>query len=297
MIRLLFLVTGIIVLSQSSHAIEFNKYHNLKFIQKYLTEVAERYDHISYKYLGRSVMGREIGLLEMTKSKSRNAPVIYINCTHHGNEQSATEAALGIIDYFARFHDRPNINRFLKRYRILIHPVVNPDGFVKGSRFAVGGIDPNRDYPHPRNNEGTFRLPETRLVSKVLAENRVVGSLTLHSGIEAILWPWCFSDKKSPHEWEFKTIGRAVAETMGIKLFIQSYHDYQSEGEYIDYAYMKYGTYALTVEVDGVPKAKAEKLPEIVRKSVAGTIAFIQSLDQILLRNEVPKRKEISTAH
>lgn len=283
MLRLLGLVTAVFILlkPQLGYSISFDRYHDYTFIKWYLKEQAVIYDHVKYNKLGYSTNGLEIAALEITEKTSKTAPAIYINGTHHGNERASTEAALAVIDFLTKNKNKPLVRDMLRRYRFIIQPLVNPDGFMKESRFAAGGIDPNRDYPHPTNTGKPFRLVETQLVGKLMEKENFVGSVAFHSGIEAILWPWCFSDQKVYHERQFFTLGKLVAQAMGIRKYKQSYKDYKSEGEFIDYAYMTYGTYALTVEVSPLPKPDAYLLPRVVSKAVEGFIAYVEGLNKV----------------
>ena len=84
---------------------------------------------------------------------------------------------------------------------------------------------------------------------------------------------------------------------MGIKRYIQSYKDYKSEGEFIDYAYMQYGTYALTVEVSRFTKPSRKQLPEVVHNTIRGVLAYLASLDEVLKRNRLPRERLSRRAH
>lgn len=276
-------------------AISPDRYHSYETISQYMSEVAEKYDHVEEILLGHSGEGRPIRYLEMTTAQDPNAPAVYLNSTHHGNEKAATIAILGVIDYFTRNFQQGEPQYFLSKYRLIIQPFVNPDGYVKGSRFAKGGIDPNRDYPHPRNQGKTFQLEETRLVARLLATKNVAGSISFHAGIEAVLWPWCFAGQHTPHEKHFSFLGKTVANTMDIKRYVQSYMDYKSEGEFIDYAYMKYGTLALTVEVSKRAKPLRRYLPAIANNTIKGVLAYLIGLDGILENNK-PARNRVAQA-
>ena len=96
--------------------IQFDRYHNISFINKYMKKVANRYPHVTFKHLGLSASNRQINYLVITKSPNINTPAIYINGTHHGNEKASTEATLGVIDYLSRKHNNLAIDRLLKKY-------------------------------------------------------------------------------------------------------------------------------------------------------------------------------------
>ena len=236
---------------------------------------------MSFHELGRSSGGHRISYVKIGLNKEPSRPHIYINGTHHGNEKASTEAALGVIDFLARKKDSLVIERLLNTFTFIIQPLVNPDGHLTNSRYGRGGIDPNRDYPSPFHDGPSFRLRETQLVANLMRRYNIVGSSALHSGMEAILWPWGASSSVSRHEQNFLRIGKIIAKAMQIRLFKQSYYDYQTQGEFIDYAYMKYGTYALTIEVSREPNPSLDKLDAIVQKTVGGIISFAHTLQKI----------------
>ncbi|MFW7381902.1 MAG: M14 family metallopeptidase [Oligoflexus sp.] len=265
-------------------ALNFQQYHDQAFIAEFLRRAAtENSALVRFEKLGESQEGREIALVRLSKGPAEDKPAIYINATHHGNEKASTEAALGFIDYLIRHQDQPVISQFLSRYAIFVQPLVNPDGHARNSRFDSQGRDPNRDYAHPkRSAEQSFRLVETRLVRNLLKRQRFVAAAALHSGIEAVLWPWCHSQLPTNDHKAFVNLGRIIADAMSISNYSQSHDDYRTEGEFIDYAYMQYGTYAVTVEVSQALKPHPKHLSQVVQRSIKGTLAFISALDHVL---------------
>lgn len=260
--------------------IQFDQYHSVSYINNYMKRVAQQYDHVTFHYLGKSSLQQPVYFLEITKRKDRKGPAIYINGTHHGNEKASTEAALGFIDYLSRKHQQLSINRLLEQYVFVVQPLVNPDGHRENSRLSQG-IDPNRDYPSPFANNLPFQLNETKLVSKLMKTYSFTVSAALHSGMEAVLWPWGSSHLASVDAKIFKNMGRLIADAMNIRRYSQSYHDYKTTGEFIDYAYMNYGTYAFTLEVAPETTPDLQRLPHLVTRSVKGLLSLANNLQNI----------------
>ena len=73
-----------------------------------------------------------------------------------------------------------------------------------------------------------------------------------------------------------------MADSMGFSYFQQSYNDYKTEGEFIDYAFMKYGTYAMTLEVSREHTPNPKKLKYVMQRTVKGTVSFLESIEKIL---------------
>jgi hypothetical protein len=108
-----------------------------------------------------------------------------------------------------------------------------------------------------------------------------------HSGIEEVLWSWCYTDQPTPDADLLTTITKTTAEAMGFDRYMQSYFDYETDGEFIDYAYMKYHTTALTFEVSEIKTPPASDLADIVANSIKGALAFataIQNTDLGLVK-------------
>ena len=105
-------------------------------------------------------------------------------------------------------------------------------------------------------------------------------SAAIHSGMEAILWPWGSSAKKSAHENLFLNVGRLIADAMAIRSYQRSHLNYRTEREFLDYAYMQYGTFAFTIEVSREASPDKKQLPFVVQKSVKGILAFASGLNK-----------------
>ena len=188
-----FLKTFSLIFASGSYCygISFNEYHSLEEINQYLIETATRHKEVEFYNLGRSEEGRPINYITLSRSTNSQTPSIYLNGTHHGNEKASTEATLAIINYLTTRKNNISIERLLRKFRFVIQPVVNPDGHHRNSRLSASGIDPNRDYPTPFSNKKPFQLKETRLVSSLMKKYRFEASAAFHSGVEAVLWPWC----------------------------------------------------------------------------------------------------------
>ena len=271
-------------LAPDAWALQFQRYHRQDEIASYLRSQAIAHPEIvRFVNIGHSFQGREIAYLAISRNWSPDAPAVYFNGTHHGNEKASTEAVLGMIDFLVNKRDDPGIDSLLRHYRIILQPLVNPDGHAANLRGDSQGIDPNRDYATPTRLEAdAFRLIETRLVRRILENERVVASAAFHSGLEAVLWPWAHTPIHSQHDSAFRMLGEAVARSMGLPKYSQSFNDYQAEGEFIDYAYMKYGIYALTIEVALEPSPPIELLDSIVQRAVLGSINFLKALNRVL---------------
>lgn len=273
----------------AAFGIEFTRYHDQEEIAAYLrAEAQANPELVRFEILGKSQQGREISIVTITKAASPDAPAIYFNGTHHGNERASTEAVLALVDHLVRSQNQPAVDKILRRYRILLQPLVNPDGHALNLRTDSKGIDPNRDYATPnKSDREAFQLVETRLVRDLLAREKVVASAAFHSGLEAVLWPWCHTPALSQHDPVFRSLAASAAKTMQVNRTSQSFYDYQTDGEFIDFAYMRHGIYALTFEVAHEATPTSSKLQATVKRTVDGSLSFMQAVDDVLSNPQV----------
>lgn len=107
--------------------------------------------------VGRSAGGRAIRLLD---SGGDSRDVVLFVGRQHPPEVSGSLAMRAFIDTV--FADTELAARYRERYRILVIPLLNPDGVVAGNwRGNVNGADLNRDW-------GPFEEPESRHVLSLL---------------------------------------------------------------------------------------------------------------------------------
>lgn len=261
------------------YGLDFDRYHTQEEIGAYLREVADENPTLAkFHILGESDEGREIAYLTLTKG-SEALPAIYFNGTHHGNEWSSTEGILGLVDYLLAHRDEPDVSELLTRYVFYLQPLVNPDGHFHKTREEVHGKDPNRDYLYPGAAEGSkFKTKIIPLVRQLADSRKFVAAAAYHSGIEEVIWPWCYTGNASGDADRFHTLAKAAADAMGYSRYLQSYYDYATNGEFIDYLYMTQGTYALTFEVSQALTPPASQLDFVVKRSIDGALAFVRAL-------------------
>ncbi len=261
----------------------FAAYHSQDEIRAFMERMAtENPQLVKFQNLGYSDGGRSIDFVSITMGDVEEIPAIYINGTHHGDEKSSTEAALGLIEYLIKNKSEPLVRDLLSSYNLYIQPLVNPDGHASNNRFDANGVDPNRDYAFPgRTDDDAFKSIVIRLVRGLLWRVKFRAALALHSGMEGVLWAWAHSAEPPPDEDKFYTIAKLVARAMSLDQYRQSFSDYPSQGEFIDYAYMSHGTLAMTLEVSRSPSPPASELAGVVKKSVAGIMTFMLSVQDL----------------
>jgi protein MpaA len=76
--------------------------------------------------------------------------------------------------------------------RLVVIPVLNPDGLERGSRTNARGVDLNRNFPasnwraSPRHGDAPSSEPETRALLKVIRQFRPARILSIHSPLRCV---------------------------------------------------------------------------------------------------------------
>jgi len=96
----------------------------------------------------KTFQGREQFGVEISADVNRTddqKPVSFLMGTHHAREWPSAELTTEIALYLARaFGDDPEVTELLRRTRVVVVPVINPDGYVS-SRSAVDPADQSGD--------------------------------------------------------------------------------------------------------------------------------------------------------
>ena len=262
-------------------SISFAGYHSQQEVAAYLQAVASALPAIAqYKVLGQSTQGRDLPYLFINATCQATPPTIFANGTHHGDEQSSTEAALAIPDYLLRRSTTDaTVRTLLATYAFYVLPLVNPDGRALNSRGNADGLDINRDYSYPgRSDADSFKTVEARLVKSLQEGVGFHAAIAYHSGAQEVVWPWCYTDDATADDSFFTAAGQKAARAMNFGIYQQSYDDYPTQGEYIDYAYWRSNTLAATFEVSTVKSPSAALLAGVVDGACRGALAWVQAV-------------------
>ncbi|MEO0727450.1 MAG: M14 family zinc carboxypeptidase [Bacteroidota bacterium] len=142
-------------------------------------EVQSAHPAVQLSSIGKSREGRELWCLDIGKGDTRRKEVIVVLGRQHPPEVTGWFAMQAFVEELLAEHRLAQ--RFMERYRILVFPLLNPDGVDLGHwRHNAGGIDLNRDW-------GYYHQPEARHVANYVVEtvgrNRsdVILGLDFHS--------------------------------------------------------------------------------------------------------------------
>lgn len=242
---------------------------------------------VQVEEIGRSRENRPLYSVTLTDPNgASDKPVVLFNAMHHAREVMTTEIAMHMIEVLAQgFGTDPEVTRWLREYKIVVVPQVNPDGnnlvhtgqpwWRKNAyrRVGVVGVDLNRNYPALWNSchgsssnvdDETFRgdapasEPESRAMMNLVTKIRPVANLSYHSFGEMILFPYGCQNQSNPAKDLFFQIGvqlsRELTSDAGKHLDYEVGESgstlYEADGTDTDWHWQQWGVLSYTVEVN-----------------------------------------------
>jgi len=132
--------------------------------------------------IGVSVEGREI----KAEILGRRGPALLIFGVIHGNEPAGGPLLDLLLEHLKK-HPALYADR-----RLVVIPVLNPDGLASKSRYNVRGVDLNRNFPASnfkksrRNGPHPSSEPETKALMKMIRQFRPARVLAVHSPLYCV---------------------------------------------------------------------------------------------------------------
>jgi len=127
---------------------------------------------------GESPQGRSLYYLNISKGEFENKPTVLIISRQHPPEVTGYFAMRSFVETIVNNGAQ---NGFLDKFRVMVYPLMNPDGVDLGHfRHNTGGVDLNRDW-------AVYNQPEVRQVANHMVKetkinnNNVVLGLDFHS--------------------------------------------------------------------------------------------------------------------
>lgn len=208
----------------------------------------EQFAHIPWVEVGRSVENRPIYKTEFGAGED---VTLFFSC-FHGAERSTPRFGFEFADLL---YQNPSLIGEGKR--VVIIPILNPDGFIRGTRNNARDVDLNRNYPTSnwgRQPEGPRKVhfgetpasePESRTVLKLMAEVQPKKILSIHQPLHC----------NNPDGPNGIGLARLMAEFNQYP--IESYIGFPTPGSYGTYAGKELGIPMVTLELPpGAPDSE-----------------------------------------
>jgi len=143
-------------------------------------------DFVHFKTIGKSVLGRDLPMLDIYNGDAESKDIVVLLSRQHPPEVTGFMAFQSFLETVLQ-NDEVS-KSFFSKYRLLVFPIVNPDGVDLGHwRHNAHGIDLNRDW-------GYYRQPEVKAVTKAIvkaskkSKGKVVLGIDFHSTQEDLYY-------------------------------------------------------------------------------------------------------------
>ncbi|MEX0290775.1 MAG: M14 family metallopeptidase [Flavobacteriaceae bacterium] len=134
---------------------------------------------------GQSVLGRQLYFINISKGDHQNKPAILIISRQHPPEVTGYIAMRSFVETILK---EGVYNGFLEKYRLMVYPLMNPDGVDLGHyRHNTGGVDLNRDWSKYRQPE-IDQISDHMVRETVTNNNEVLLGLDFHSTYQDVYY-------------------------------------------------------------------------------------------------------------
>ncbi len=243
-----------------------------------------RWETYDYSSNGNPLLYQEFGF----KGQDSNVPVNLVLCGVHGDEPTAIYQCFHLVREIL-FDNRQSGDKF----KLVVAPIVNPDGFFMNTRVNANGIDVNRNLPtkdwkrkahkmwsrkndprrYPGKSAGTE--VETRMQAFLIDKYSPDKILSFHA-------PLGFLDFDGPGDRKYSNLLRVERRAKHVGLRMQ--RNTKRFLRFIDFRFYpgSLGNYAgnekkiptYTVELPSVKTSKAHEYWRIMRRALIKAMAY-----------------------
>ncbi|HFA48833.1 MAG TPA: hypothetical protein ENJ95_07440 [Bacteroidetes bacterium] len=167
--------------------------HNSTHVRQWC-EAKAKQPGVHFSSIGKSKLGKGFLLLDINIGDARKKDIIVVLSRQHPPEVTGYLAMQAFVDEILA--DNILSNNFRKKYRLLVFPLMNPDGVDLGHwRHNAGGVDLNRDWAY-------YHQPENRQVAdfivKTVRQNK--SDLILGLDFHSTFYDVYYTNNKAPEQ-------------------------------------------------------------------------------------------------
>ncbi len=181
-------------------------------IRRYVQNFVAARPQLRWDTIGQSRLGRSIWKLDTgSDDEDDRRPTVILFSRQHPPEITGFQAFQAFLETV--FADTQAARDFRERYRIIIFPLINPDGVDEGHwRHNTGGIDLNRDWGYYRQQEV---LTVVQWLQQHTRRDQVVWGMDFHSTQYDVLYT------HDPLKVNFKGVELLQAWTDSLAAFVK----------------------------------------------------------------------------
>lgn len=227
--------------------------------------------------IGTSFQGRNIWCLEISDNVGtpENEPEFRYISTMHGDELTGVEMTLRLAELLlSSYGIDPNLTALVDGMEIWICPVVNPDGYVNGTRNNAQNKDLNRNFPDRFTDPADSPAghpQEVQVFWQFGKDHYFVMGANYHGGAQVANVPWDAIDEPpiyAPDDGIFLDWARGYA-ALNPDLLAGGWTDgvtrgwqwYEIYGGLQDYSYYYNGEHHITLEISNTKAPLYSQMP------------------------------------
>lgn len=108
--------------------------------------------NVQQSVIGKSKLGRDLLNMDITNGSAEGKDIVVVLSRQHPPEVTGNLAMMAFLEEI--MSGSALSNEFLDQYRLIVYPMLNPDGVDLGHwRHNTGGVDLNRDWAYYRQPE------------------------------------------------------------------------------------------------------------------------------------------------
>lgn len=159
-----------------------------------------KHQNVQFSIVGESKLKRDLVALDIYTGDPKGKEIIVVLSRQHPPEVTGYLAMQSFVDELLKDHRLAK--DFRNKYRILVYPLLNPDGVDLGHwRHNAGGIDLNRDWGYYRQKEVNAIVNDIVNRAKI-SKSKVILGLDFHSTQTDLYYS--FSDDMHSSIYPFK---------------------------------------------------------------------------------------------
>jgi hypothetical protein len=212
--------------------------------------------------LGLSVEGRPLWALRVTGPGDDKPGAMYHGAQHGNEKAGASVVAYAAYHLLTNYESDPNVAALVDNVEWFLLPIMNPDGYVRHSRWNAHSIDLNRNWGGLGSGQDSwggpfpFSEPETEAMRQFFSDYPNVGvHIDFHGYVNLLMWPWGHTSLKCRDHWTFQILGSQVRDLVyaagGGEYEIGPVNTtiYPVSGGSVDYSYGELGIWAFGFEI------------------------------------------------
>lgn len=235
---------------------------------------------------GKTTKGADQHYLRISNEYAPSGKVVLVTACIHGNEPLSTSTLMACMGKMISSYGKDEyLTELINSRTIYFVPVVSPDTYP-GSRH-VDGVDPNRDFPTPKNPDKES-VPPVMNLREFFLKIRPRGVLSGHTFGRVFLVPWGDTTSPNPNASDYERVVAEMSRLSGYR-HIKASEMYNRPifGTEIDW-YHRNGAFAMVIELGSHQRrASLEETRKEMDMAFPAVMHFIKESAEVEINADV----------